>query len=410
MTCLTPIPRADIAELPITSGAQWLTPSAWPSNADAWFRPGPPDISVRPVLITRYADVIATMRTPAAWRRKIPESVVPRPRRHDALDAAWMVDGPEHKLLRGTLTPVNRGSTPKSPARAAACQLTRQLLGRLMAQKPPWNLSQVIYPVSMQIILAHTLAAPPLLPHARRLQERVRAVDASSGGFDGIAADPEFEELLLTVADPGEDLPDGLARDLVRAHRDGRLTRRQLAAQLALVVISYETQATAAANLIAMILEGGYRDWAARALDNPELTGRLVAEGGRRGLTFPVNVQFADEPVTIGGVTIPAGTQALICYGAANMDTEVYGEDAVRFDPRPVREARHLAFGIGAHRCLGAPPADQFTEDVTRAMLGPGGLPPGACLAGDRKVLREVGGLVWSIADLPVTRPGREHI
>ena len=126
--------------------------------------PGPPDTSVRPVLITRYADVMGIMHTPGTWRRQVPESVIPQAARHIAYDASWGIDGDEHTLLWRAMRQINRGSAPE--ARAATRALTGQLLARLTSQRPrgPWDLASVIYPVSMQVILEHTLAAPPLLP------------------------------------------------------------------------------------------------------------------------------------------------------------------------------------------------------------------------------------------------------
>jgi cytochrome P450 len=391
---------ADLARMPATPGARRLTPSGWPDEYDAWFRPRPPDISARPALITSHADVMHMMLTPENWHRKAPEPAGPGPTLNVAFHASWAVDGDEHTLLWRAVRRINRGSAPE--ARSATQALTSQLLARLISQPQPWDLASVIYPVSMHV-LEHTLAAPPLLPHARRLGERVRAFTAAPAESAGMGRDEQFEELLMTVDGQAGDLPVGLARDLVQARRDGVLTRRQLLAQLALVVISYETQATAAANLISMILEGGYRDDAARATRDLVLMRRLIAEGGRRGLAFPVSLLWAARQVTIGGQVIRAGEPALACWAAANMDPAVFGEDAARFDPRAERQP-HLAFGAGRRRCQGETGAEQFAEDVTRALLA--GLPTGACLAGDRKVLRETAGMTWSITDLPVTSGG----
>ena len=389
-----------LARLPATPGARWLTPSGWPDESDAWFRPGPPDLSVRPALITRYGDVMGILHTPGAWRRQVPESVIPPAGRHIAYDASWGVDGDEHALLWRPMRRINRGSGPE--ARSATRALTGQLLARLRSQRPrgPWNLASVIYACSMRIILEYTLAAPPLVPHAARLAERARAFSAAAEGFTGIGRDEEFEELLMTVDRQAGDLPEGLARDLAQERRDGLLTPRQLMAQLALVVLSYETQATMAANLIALILEGGYQDQAIRAALDPDLMRRLVTEGGRRGPVFPVSMFWAARQVTVDGQTIRAGEPAVVSWAAANLDPAVFGETAERFDPEAEREP-HLAFGAGSRRCQGEAGAEQFAEDVTRALLD--GLPPGITLAGDGRVLRETAGMTWSIAELPVT-------
>jgi cytochrome P450 len=56
--------------------------------------------------------------------------------------------------------------------------------------------------------------------------------------------------------------------------------------------------------------------------------------------------------VELHGVTIPADSRLLVCYGAANHDERIF-EDPEKFDFSKKRK-RHLAFGLGAHHCLGA--------------------------------------------------------
>jgi len=56
--------------------------------------------------------------------------------------------------------------------------------------------------------------------------------------------------------------------------------------------------------------------------------------------------------VEMHGTTVPAESRLLVCFGAANHDERVF-EDPDTFDFTKERE-RHLAFGLGAHHCLGA--------------------------------------------------------
>lgn len=58
--------------------------------------------------------------------------------------------------------------------------------------------------------------------------------------------------------------------------------------------------------------------------------------------------------MTVCGVEIPAGSKLLIYNGAANRDPDVF-EDPDIFAIDRDNARRHLAFGYGAHLCIGAP-------------------------------------------------------
>jgi cytochrome P450 len=65
----------------------------------------------------------------------------------------------------------------------------------------------------------------------------------------------------------------------------------------------------------------------------------------------------------VGPVTIPAGARVLLSLGAANRDPQVFDDpDEFRVDRNPTE---HLAFGFGAHLCLGA----QLTRMEAQAVL-----------------------------------------
>ena len=60
------------------------------------------------------------------------------------------------------------------------------------------------------------------------------------------------------------------------------------------------------------------------------------------------------QAVEIGGVTVPADADLLLLLGSANRDPAMF-KDPERFDVRRANAREHLAFGHGAHFCLGAP-------------------------------------------------------
>jgi cytochrome P450 len=54
----------------------------------------------------------------------------------------------------------------------------------------------------------------------------------------------------------------------------------------------------------------------------------------------------------VGGEEIEEGERVVLVFGAANRDPEIFEDpDAIRFDRG---RNRHVAFGGGIHRCLGA--------------------------------------------------------
>ena len=56
---------------------------------------------------------------------------------------------------------------------------------------------------------------------------------------------------------------------------------------------------------------------------------------------------------TLGGVTLPAGAHLQLLYAAGNRDAHEFPEPG-RFDLERENASSHLAFGGGAHFCLGA--------------------------------------------------------
>lgn len=151
---------------------------------------------------------------------------------------------------------------------------------------------------------------------------------------------------------PGDDLTS----DLI-AVRDGdgsRLSDSELVGTLHLLLAA---GAEPPSNLIAKavvallthpeqrrMLEDGRVSWT----DVIEET--LRAEAPVAHLPF----RFTVEDVEIGGVTIPKGEPVLIGFAGVGRDPAVHGEDAARFDATR-RDKTHLSFGMGPHRCIGAP-------------------------------------------------------
>jgi cytochrome P450 len=84
----------------------------------------------------------------------------------------------------------------------------------------------------------------------------------------------------------------------------------------------------------------------------PSLLPSAVEEMLRWASSTPYNRRTATRDVALGGHTIRSGDKVTLWWASANRDEAVFDEPFrfdVRRDPNP-----HLAFGHGAHFCLGA--------------------------------------------------------
>ena len=88
-----------------------------------------------------------------------------------------------------------------------------------------------------------------------------------------------------------------------------------------------------------------------RLRSDPALMPTAVQEMFRFESPLPFFDRYAAEDVEVGGTVYPRGTRFGLLYGAANRDPEQFA-DPDRFDVGRTPN-RHLAFGGGAHFCLG---------------------------------------------------------
>jgi cytochrome P450 len=79
----------------------------------------------------------------------------------------------------------------------------------------------------------------------------------------------------------------------------------------------------------------------------------IVEEGLRLEPPIVTWRRIAARDTTLGGVVVPAGTSVVLWLARAGRDPEITPEPD-HFVPGQRGSRRHLAFGAGAHRCVGA--------------------------------------------------------
>ncbi|WP_043634134.1 cytochrome P450 [Nonomuraea candida] len=164
---------------------------------------------------------------------------------------------------------------------------------------------------------------------------------------------------------PGEDL----LSELIAAGgpEEGGLNDLQiLVTGMALLVAGHETTANMIGKMVSMLLADRTR-WE-RLLADPSLIRTTVEETLRldanSGFGLP---RYLPVEAEIGGETLPKGTTVICSMAAANRDDSAF-EAASEMDltrsPNP-----HLAFGSGAHSCLGQSLARTELQVVLEVLL-----------------------------------------
>jgi hypothetical protein len=103
-------------------------------------------------------------------------------------------------------------------------------------------------------------------------------------------------------------------------------------------------------SLVALAEHPGERAW---ALEHPEAWPGAIEELLRYDAPVQNLSRVVTGPVSVEGMTIPAGATVVLVLGAADRDPREWdAPNALRLRREP---RRNLAFGAGIHHCIGAP-------------------------------------------------------
>ncbi|OXY88692.1 cytochrome P450 family protein [Streptomyces diastatochromogenes] len=267
--------------------------------------------------------------------------------------------GPDHTRLRKLVAPsfTHRRTEALRPRVAG---ITAELLDALAAEGADGRAVDLrtgfAHPLPMRLICELLGAPEELREDAARLIADI---------FDTSDPSPEHaasvQERIGTVLgallayrrkDPGDDLTTELIR--VRDEDGDRLSDEELLHTLLLVVgAGFETTVNLIGNAVVALLtqpaqlaavRSGEVDWEGVVEETLRVHPSVAA----------LPLRFAVADLKVGGVTIPAGDAIITTYAAAGLDPARYGPDAAGFDAARGADD-HLAFGIGVHRCVGAP-------------------------------------------------------
>ncbi|GAA5106263.1 cytochrome P450 family protein [Nocardia iowensis] len=275
-----------------------------------------------------------------------------------AVDNMFTAYGPEHRRLRKLVSPAftHRRTMAMRPRIEA---ITADLLDQLSAIAPGTVVDlrqRFAYPVPIRVI-SELIGVPDHLTAAMHA-----CVDRFFNTADMHKDQPanylEMHRLVSELvayrrAEPGDDITSVLTATY---DEDGtRLTEKELVDTLMLIITAgHETTVNLLDQAIfALLTQPRQR---ADVLEGRSSWTDVVEETLRYQAPLAhLPLRFAVEDLDIDGFRIPKGDAILASYAAVGRDPKVHGPTADDFDVHRDTKAQHLAFGHGAHHCLGAP-------------------------------------------------------
>lgn len=313
-------------------------------------------------LLTRYDDVLSLLRDPRCVKNRLtvqtPEQrarevwIPPmlKPLERNMID----LDAPDHTRLRAL---VQKAFTPRliEQLRPRIETLTDDLLAKAQQHGSIELLSAYALPVPLTII--SELLGVPAADQGKFHRWTSRMVSIWSG-VDVVRALPAIlalvrylrQQIARRRAEPGDDLISAL----VQTEEAGdTLSEDELRAMIILLLIAgHETTVNLIASGTLTLLQ--HPEQCERLRHDPALIKPAIEELVR--FVSPVDLsteRYASENMTIHDVEIARGEMVLGAIGSANRDeTRFTMPDTLDLAREP---NRHLAFGQGAHYCLGAP-------------------------------------------------------
>jgi hypothetical protein len=349
-------------------------------------------------LVSRYADIdtIAHDTTTFSSRHvEIPAGAYGE----NAPGPPIILDPPEHSRFRRLLQPAFGPSVVgglEAGTRAQARQLIEQFKGRATCD------AGREYAMKIPVKRTSTLLGVPDSDEPKFIDWIHRVVEEGPNNpLDAMAGMEELleyfrQQIETRVTNPGDDLISCLVHGVV----DGdRLDKKEILGSVFLLLAAgIDTTWSMIGSIIWHLAQ--HEEDRRRLVENPDLLPNALEEF-LRYYTPASLARVVTKDTAYEGVEFKEGESVLLLFPSANRDEEAFPDaDNVVID-RQVN--RHIAFGVGPHRCLGAPIARQELRVAIEEWLA---AIPEFWLTEPEAVVWSTGP-IWGPRSLPVGFPAR---
>lgn len=308
--------------------------------------------------LTRYDDVVRMLKEVPSGVRMADGTIFGEvPIDGERSEFILRMDPPAHTRLRKLLSHAFRPRAVDR-LRARVDTLVDELLDRVEEKGSLEVIADLALPVPSTVICE--MMGVPLADRDRFTQWTTATTHLLAGaltppevlerGKTAVMALREYFEVL--IADRRRNLGDDVLSDMIRAEEDGdRLSPSELISNaMGLLVAGFETTIGLIGNGVRALLR--HPDQLALLRADPGLIDGAVEECLRYEGPIVLTIRVTREDTHFGDRTIPADRPVMCMLAAANRDPAHFA-DPDRFDVTR-RDVDHLAFGGGAHFCMGA--------------------------------------------------------
>lgn len=340
-------------------------------------------------IASRYQECNAVLRDPRwssdqtnsnAFAEALTAGNVPQvPPELEGMQPFLFMDPPDHTRLRGL---VSKAFTPRvvESLRPRITELVDEIMTRARAAGGMEVIADLAYPLPVTII-SEMLGVP--VEDKERFTAWSRELAASLDPDFGPVEPGAFQQRTRTqlefvgyfrrlIAERRSHARDDLLSALVAVEEAGdKLSEKELLSIcILLLVAGHETTVNLIGN--GALAFARHPEQMALLAKDPSLARSAVEEVLRYDPPVQLTGRVALEDVALADVTVPRGEMVVTLIAAANRDPSQFDEPD-RFDVTR-NDARHLAFGFGAHFCLGAPLARAEGQIALTALAAMSGL------------------------------------
>jgi cytochrome P450 len=310
-------------------------------------------------VVSRHEDVVRVLRDGTTFSSRntvgrILPAADPENPKPPLAPLLLLSDGPEHAARRSI---VNRAFTPSKVAawEPQVRQVAEEHVDRLR------DLAEVDFVRDLAALLPIRVISLVLgvpLADVAKFREWSEEITSSVGNHGGDPVRREqvqdlFSGYISRLLDQWDGTVDiSVLSQVAAAERAGELSRRQCVSFVVeLLVAGNITTTHHIASSIALL--GNSPGLLDQLQADPKLVQPFIEESLRLESPIQGFYRLAMADAEVGGVTIPEGSRLFVLYGSANRDDSAW-EDCPHLRLGRPNAAAHLAFGKGAHACLGS--------------------------------------------------------